>query len=287
MSFFAVAGVTGQTGAATADALLGQGHTIRVIVRDAAKAATWAARGAEVAIANLDDADALTRALNGVDGAFLLNPPAYGSADPMGDAVTVGTALARAVRQSGLKRAVVLSSIGAHLPAGTGMIMTNHLVEKAFTDAGVSATFLRAPYFLENLLSVLPLVKADGILPTLMLSDRVMDMIPTRDIGVAAAEILTGAVAAAPVVELHGQARISVRDVADMLAQVRGAPVQVIDVPRDDWASVVAGWGLHPTVQDHFIGMYEGINDGTVQWSGVTAIAGRTRLIDWTRGMLT
>lgn len=286
MSLFAVAGVTGQTGGATADALLARGHTIRVIVRDAAKAAAWAARGAEVAVADLTDADALTQALTGVDGAFLLNPPAYGSADPFGDAATVANSMALAVKRSGIGRVVVLSSIGGHLPEGTGMIGTAFVLEKAFADIDAKVTFLRAPYLMENLLSVVPLVKDNGILPTLMLSDLVMDMAPVRDVGAAAADILTGIVAAAPVLELHGQAPVNLRKVADAFAEIRGASVQVIDVPRAGWADVVASWGIHPAAQAHVIAMYDGINNGTVQWQHTTSIAARTRVIDWARDVL-
>ena len=72
---FAVAGVTGQTGRIVADTLLTRGHDVRVIVRDAVKGAPWQARGAEVAVAALDDEPALTRALTGVQGAYLLTPP--------------------------------------------------------------------------------------------------------------------------------------------------------------------------------------------------------------------
>ena len=76
---YVVAGATGHTGKAAAETLLGRKRPIRVIVRDATKAARWRARGAEAVIASLDDAAALTRALSGAAGAYLLIPPRYAS----------------------------------------------------------------------------------------------------------------------------------------------------------------------------------------------------------------
>uniref|UniRef100_UPI001C120C68 NAD(P)H-binding protein n=1 Tax=Streptomyces brasiliscabiei TaxID=2736302 RepID=UPI001C120C68 len=64
---FAVMGVTGQVGRAVANALLDAGEQVRVIVRDAAKGAVWAARGCVVAVTDNRNIPAMTRALTGVD----------------------------------------------------------------------------------------------------------------------------------------------------------------------------------------------------------------------------
>src|SRR5437016_5265158 len=73
-TMYVVAGVSGNTGKVVAETLLSQKKPVRVIVRDAAKGAAWKARGAEVAVAELDDVPALTKALAGAEGAYLLLP---------------------------------------------------------------------------------------------------------------------------------------------------------------------------------------------------------------------
>ena len=72
---YVIAGVSGQTGSVAASTLLGDRRPVRVIVRDQAKGAPWKARGAQVAVASLDDRAALASALTGADGAYLLLPP--------------------------------------------------------------------------------------------------------------------------------------------------------------------------------------------------------------------
>src|SRR6188472_4585116 len=61
----------------SAESLLEAGRPIRVVVRDREKGEEWRARGAEVAVAPLEDAGALSRALSGAEGAYLLVPPIY------------------------------------------------------------------------------------------------------------------------------------------------------------------------------------------------------------------
>ena len=53
---FAVLGITGNVGAAAARTLLAQGHKVRGIVRNLAKAQSWADQGVELVTADYDDA---------------------------------------------------------------------------------------------------------------------------------------------------------------------------------------------------------------------------------------
>jgi len=49
---FIIAGVTGHVGSVVAEKLLAKGQKIRVLVRDAGKAAAWSKKGAEVSVGN-------------------------------------------------------------------------------------------------------------------------------------------------------------------------------------------------------------------------------------------
>src|SRR5206468_11745289 len=114
-AMYAVAGASGHTGAALARALLDAGEHVRVIVRRNDAGTAWRARGAEVAVADLADAVALTAGLRGMQGAYLLNPPSYTVPDPFASAAAIGRAFAQAIAESGVPRSVVLSSVGGHL----------------------------------------------------------------------------------------------------------------------------------------------------------------------------
>lgn len=284
---YAIAGVSGRTGAAVARALLDQGAPVRVIVRRADAGADWHKRGAEVAIADLGDAQALTEALRDMQGAYLLNPPRYDLADPFAVAGVVGAAMAKAVAASGVARAVVLSSVGAHQPAGTGIIASTRRLEQAFTAIATPVAFLRANYFFENWGAVVPAVTGDGVLPAFLAPlERPIPMATVADIAAAIVTLLTGpAWQGRRTVDL-ASFRASPLIVAAAFADAAGRPVRAVAVPREQWAGILRGAGMSREVADAFVAMYDGINEGVVvadtaseRQTGATTLAAAARAL--------
>src|SRR5690349_6425184 len=210
---YAIAGVSGNTGNVVADTLLAQGKKVRVIVRDAAKGEPWKARGAEVAVAALEDTAALTRALAGVEGAYLLVPPRMGSSAPLEENRTVVTSLAAAVKAAKVPHVVLLSSIGAQHATGTAPVQSVHHAEEALAATGTALTAVRAAYFIENWASTLGML-AQGVVPTFLPADLAIPMVATKDIGRTAAAALIEGGRGRQVIELSGPREYSSRDVA-------------------------------------------------------------------------
>src|SRR5665811_870341 len=94
---YAITGITGQVGGAAAQALLAAGHPIRAILREAGKAASWAAQGAEIAIAEFEDEAALASAFTGVTGVFAMIPPYFAPAEDFPEARAIVAALRQAL----------------------------------------------------------------------------------------------------------------------------------------------------------------------------------------------
>ncbi len=266
---YVVAGVSGQTGAATARALLAQNLPLRVIVRDAEKGKVWADKGAEVAVADIGNADALATALNGATSAYLLNPPAYGAENPFAEAERRADVFAGAILGSDVARVVVLSSISAHLPAGNGIIHTNHILEKRLSNLVKPVTFLRPGYFFENWGHVLASARADGFLPS-MLSPlhRAVPMVAVADIGAVAARLMQETWIGRRIVELAGPTNTSPEAVATAIAVALGTDVKALAVPREAWAGVFAGGGMSPRTVEAFIDMFDGFNNGAIRFEG-------------------
>ena len=165
MAKYVVLGATGQTGTATTNALIGRA-TVRVAVRSESKGAAWKERGTEVAVVeDVADVDALSRAFEGVAGAYVLTPPDYASDDMFARAEQVASAIVEAARRARLPKIVALSSVGSHLPRGTGNILTTHLLEAALKSlqAEVAIGFVRAAAFMENWQALLPVAQQNGV----------------------------------------------------------------------------------------------------------------------------
>lgn len=165
---FVIAGATGKTGSVTAETLLSRGKKVRVLVRDVAKGERWRAKGAEVAVASLDDAASLSAALTGAAGAYLLVPPDLTSTDYLAASRKRVDAIVRATEAAHVPHVVFLSSIGAQLDEGTGPIRAVAYGERRLAESSAGSTFVRAAAFLENWASVagaIPHGKLPAFLP--------------------------------------------------------------------------------------------------------------------------
>jgi uncharacterized protein YbjT (DUF2867 family) len=273
-----VFGANGRAGGDTARALIERGEAVRVAVRRPEQGQPWKALGAEVAVANLNDADTVSGALAGATAAFLLNPPPV-SGDPFAHAAETGAALAEAVRSASLPKAVVLSSVGAHHASGTGVIATLHRIEAALTGTAPALSLLRSGYFVETWEEAAAPAIAEGVLPTLLEPDQRIPMVSTMDVGHAAARLMCENWTGKRIVELSGPEDWSARDVAAAFSSVLGHPVEPIFVPADQRPAVLAEAGLPTEVADALLGMYEAIangrvarQDGTEQRRGTTSL---------------
>ncbi|HYD98287.1 MAG TPA: NAD-dependent dehydratase, partial [Alphaproteobacteria bacterium] len=153
--------------------------------------------------------------------------------------------------------------------AGTGPIKSLHRLEAEFRGLGVKVTALRAAYFLENWGGVLPVAKAQGVLPAFIALDRRIPMVATADIGRAAAEALLSPPAEAwRTIELSGAADLSPNDIAAAVSERLGRGVPAVAVPREAWEGTLTGAGLSADAARQFAEMFEGIDSGHVAFDG-------------------
>ena len=262
MGIFVVAGVSGNTGSVVAETLLAQRKPVRVVVRAAATGEPWKARGAEVAVASLADADALAQAFAGADGVYVLAPPfAFTAEDPSADRPALLAGITGALRKARPAHVVLLSSVGAQHPAGTGPIAVLHDFERAIAATGVPATFLRAAYFMENWGASLGGALEANALYNALSADKKIPQVATRDIGTTAARLLLEPLASGSrVVELAGPADYSLNDVAATLSAIVGRSIPAVQVPIEGLKGALRGLGASAAVADLYGEMTDAIN---------------------------
>ena len=261
---YAIFGVSGNTGGATARALVADGAAVRAVVRDPVKGEPWKALGAQVAVADLDDIGSLVRAFEGARAAYVLNPPAYTVPDLFARAGTLAANIAEAARRSRLPRLVVLSSMGAHLAAGSGNIGTNRTFERVLGGLDCAVVFLRPAYFMENWAWVAPVAARAGVLPSFLLpTDRAIPMVSAADIGALAARALRDETMRG-VVELEGPQPYSAADAAAAFTAALGKPVSAVPVPEAEWAPNLEKSGFSPRTIEAWIEMFRGFNSGVI-----------------------
>jgi uncharacterized protein YbjT (DUF2867 family) len=238
---FAVAGASGRVGAKTAEGLLRRGQKVRGLVRAEEKGEALSHRHAEVAVVDLFDADALTKALTGVTGAFFLLPTPPPDLDWLETSDRLVRSLVTATRAAKLGSVVLLSSVGAQHPSGTGPIAALHRAEKAFSGVAKSITFLRAAEPLEAWGPLLLDALDSGALPFAGNLHTPFPQVGAKDVGDAAAQALEEHVAGTRVVEVAGAQNWSVEDVAVVFTSLLQTRLQAVnETPEAELARLEA-----------------------------------------------
>ena len=251
---YVVTGATGNTGSIVADALLAAGKKVRVIGRDAKRLERFTDKVAEACVADARDAAAFTSAFSGAEAAYLMIPPFE---------ARVGDSLVSAVRKNDLKHAVVLSSYGADKPDGTGPVVGLHNLEKKLEGvAGLNALYLRAGYFMENLLAQIWVINTLGFMAGPVRADVPLQMIATRDVGAVAAEaMLKLNFEGKKTRELQGPRDVSYAEAAGAIGGAIGKPGLIYQqLPAAQLRPAFQQIGLSPTNADLLLEMAEGIN---------------------------
>ena len=258
-----VTGITGRVGSVVAETLLASGAPVRGVIRSADKGQAWAARGCEIAVvADAGDAPALTDALTGATGVFLMVPPDYDPAPGFPQVHRLAEAAATALAEARPARVVLLSTVGAHVPR-FNLLNNAAIFEKMLGESGLDCAFLRAAWFMENAGADLAAARAGHIESMLAPVDRAIDMVSARDIGRVAADLLGERWHGQRIVELAGPKPISPADIAAVFGEALDRPVNVTAIPRDEWDARARADGMtHPEAMLAMLAMLDGFNDG-------------------------
>jgi uncharacterized protein YbjT (DUF2867 family) len=267
---YVVFGANGHTGSVVAEKLIERGKRVRAVARDSAKLEPLRARGAEVLAADVLDADSVANALRGAEGAYLLVPPDNASADLVSRGRRIINHYVAGLSRHAVRHAAVLSSVGAQAPSGTGPIVITHHAEATLPEAAATTfTFVRAAYFMENLLNFAQAIKNDGVLPVFGGGEGyAFPMVATRDIGEVAADALLSPPPAHQWIELSGPREYSFNDAAAEAAAILGRPVKATALPIDALVPTMTQFGVSPNVAALYREMTEALGTGLVRFEG-------------------
>jgi len=229
----AVIGATGQQGRSVVKALLELEVAVRALVRDpdTPAARDLLAAGADVVKADQEDLESLEQALTNVSSLFYMTT--FEGADGTEGEIRRGRAVATAAARAGVPRVVYSSVGGAERSTGIPHFESKYQVE-TYLGSTVPSTILRPVFFMENLV---PQLVPDGdgeiVIRMPMPGDIPMQMIGVRDIGRAAARLLTDPEA------IEGNAievaadELTLDEVARQVGEVLGVPTRFETIPLE------------------------------------------------------
>ncbi|BAV99727.1 NmrA family NAD(P)-binding protein [Lysobacter enzymogenes] len=271
-----VLGGTGHVGSALARELIARGEPVTVVTHDPDKRGEWEARGARVAVADVRDSAGLREVLRSGRRLFLLNPPA----DPATDTDAVEKAgvasILAALEGSGLEKIVAESTYGAQPLERAGDLGVLYAMERALESQPIPCSVIRAAYYMSNWDAALASARERGVVTSFLPASFHLPMVATRDLGLAAAELMTAPASESVVRYAEGPRRYSPEDVAACFASALGRDVRVEQVPRERWVEGFREQGFSQAAAESYAAMTAATVDGLElaqdPWRGPTTL---------------
>ena len=238
-SLIAVTGATGQLGRLVVEALLGRGvpaGRVAAVVRDAGKATGLASRGVQVREADYTRPETLEAAFEGVGRLLLV------SGNEVGRRVPQHKHVVSAAKRAGVELIAYTSILRAD--TSTMILAAEHKgTEAAVLNSGLPYVLLRNGWYFENYTSSIKQAAAHGVVLGSAGEGRV-SAAARADYAEAAAAVLTGEGHANKVYELAGDAGFTYGELASEVARQTGREVIYKDIPAEEYALALVGFGL-------------------------------------------
>ncbi len=265
-----IIGATGKVGTQTVQKLLNKNYSLRLVGRNKEKLNKWVnEKGVEVFPGDIQDQAFLTRVLKGSDVVLTMLPSDYTVKDIGTYQDQLGVSIINAIKESGVKKILNLSSVGGHTEEKTGIVAGLARQEKRLNDLpNVDVQHLRPSYFMENLIGQMDIIKNMNIMGSPLAANKSFPLIATADIAKVAAEKLEHPNWTGKTVQpLLGPKDYNMEEVTSALAKAIGKPeLPYYQFPHDQAKENMVKRGWKENVAEAVIGMNQGINEGVFNY---------------------
>jgi uncharacterized protein YbjT (DUF2867 family) len=252
--------------------LIKKGHSVTVISSNRDKKSAIEELGATAAIGRMEDVDFLVNTFTGADAVYCMLAPYGNFADPNNTAdVVIARAdkiannYVEAISKSGVKRVVYLSSIGADMKTGNGLIIVHYNAEITLSSlpSEVNISFLRPAGFYKNLYAFLNLIKYQDTIAAGYGADDIDVLVSPLDIASAIVEELESQVPGRKVRYVASE-ELTCNEAAGILGAAVGKPdLKWICVNAKQELDSYTAHGMNSSLAAKFIEMNASIHNGT------------------------
>ena len=261
---YVITGSLGNISKPLAERLTAAGHKVTIISSKSDKVAQIEAIGAKAAIGLVEDILFLTNTFSGADAVYTMVPPNFGSDNWKEYIAGIGENYAAAIKASGVKNVVNLSSIGAHMADGCGPVSGLFFVEKALNALpDVNVKHLRPGFFYPNFLANIGMIKHMGIMGGNYGEGTKLVLVHPDDIAEAAAEELLGLSFSGKSVRYVTSDEKTTVEVAAILGKAIGKPdLPWINFKDEDTIAGMIQAGLSQEIAENYAEMGAAMRSG-------------------------
>ncbi len=262
-----ITGSLGHISKSLTEALVKKGHDVTVISSKAEKKKDIEILGANAAIGSIDDVDFLTSTFTGMDAVYIMEPPFNffdKSIDPGKYYEGLANGYKQAIQQSGVKRVIHLSSIGAHTNEGVGMLAAHHEVENILKQlpGDVSIKFMRPVGFYYNMFAYIQTIKTQDAIVQNYGGDNKEPWVSPLDIAAAIAEEFEKPFDGRTVRYIASD-EVAPNEVARILGEAIGKPgLKWIEITDEQLLNGMLAAGFNPKAAKGLVEMNAGRRSG-------------------------
>jgi uncharacterized protein YbjT (DUF2867 family) len=285
---YVITGSLGHISKPLATRLVQAGHAVTIISSKEDKSNEIKALGAVPAIGSVEDVSFLTKTFKGADAVYTMIPPTFAAADWKAYIHTIGKKYAEAIRNSGIKYVVNLSSVGAHMPKGCGPVSGLHFAEKEFDAlADVNVRHLRPGFFFYNFMANIGMIKHAGFIGGNYGQGGKMVLSHTNDIAEAAAEELLNLSFKGKSVRYLASDEVTTDIIAKELGSAINKPdLQWVDFTDEQSVGGMIQAGLPEEIAKNYTEMGSAVRSGEMFsdfYKNKPATYGKTKLKDFAK----
>jgi uncharacterized protein YbjT (DUF2867 family) len=237
----------------------------------------------------MEDADFLAATFTGADAAYCMIPPAdHTEPDHIAHYRRIAGNYAQAIQQSGVKRVIHLSSFGAHLDKGTGIILGAHYAEAILNELpGTDITHMRPTYFYYNLYSFIGMIKEAGLMAANYGGEDKIVLVSPIDIAAAIAdEIVIPATTGRKVRYVASDERTA-SEIASVLGAAIGKPdLKWVITTNEQMQSGMEAHGVPTLLAANLVEMFASLHSGALSaeyYLDKQAVMGKVKLADFAK----
>ncbi len=247
---------TGSIGSQVVRRLVDSGEPVRVIVRDPARLPTRVRESVDVVCGSHGDTDVVNQAFEGADTVFWLVPPDPRSESVRAAYVDFTLPACEAFRRHGVSRVVGVSALGRGVAENAGLVSASLAMDDLIAGTGVHYRALALPSFMDNILRQAEAIKRLGRFFGPISEDRALPACATRDIAaVAAGLLLDRSWSGVDSVAVLGPEDLSFNDMARIMSEVLGKPVQYIRIPGEAYRARMIENGMSEAMAQGMLDM--------------------------------
>ena len=196
-----------------------------------------------------------------------MTPPDYHSNDFRAFQNEIAKSHISAIKRAGVGNVVALSSLGAHLTEGAGVVQGLYDFEQHLnTLQDVNVLVLRPAYFMENIYMQMDIIKNMGITGSALTPDVSQPVVATKDIAAVAARRLSDlAIKGHSIEYVLGQRNLTYTDITLALGKAIGREdLKYVQFPYEDAHKAMVEMGMTDNVAGLLVDLARAINDGTI-----------------------